>query len=73
VGITRARRHLPITCCLFRKKYGKLEERAPTRFLAEIPPELLNQEKDQTGETSAEEVDRLARNVFARMRNLFGS
>ena len=42
VGITRARRQLTITRCSSRKKYGKLEEREPSRFLAEIPPELLN-------------------------------
>ena len=43
VGITRARRQLVITRCLQRKRYGRLEEREPSRFLAEIPAELLNE------------------------------
>ena len=70
VGITRARRQLVITRCLHRKRYGKLEEREPSRFLAEIPAELLN----ETGgkECSPEENDRLAENAFAKLRSMFG-
>jgi superfamily I DNA/RNA helicase len=70
VGITRARRQLVITRCLQRKRYGRLEEREPSRFLAEIPAELLN----ETGgkECSPEENERLAENAFARLRNMFG-
>ena len=49
VGITRARRQLVISRCLCRKKYGKLEERAPSRFLAEIPAELVNQQEGDEG------------------------
>ena len=70
VGITRARRQLIITRCLHRKKYGKLEERVPSRFLAEIPAELLN----ETGgkEASPEEAERLAEDAFAKLRSMFG-
>jgi superfamily I DNA/RNA helicase len=70
VGITRARRQLTISRCHSRKKYGKLEERAPSRFLAEIPADLLN----ETGgkEASQEEADRLAGDAFAKLRNMFG-
>jgi len=71
VGITRARRHLTMTRCLSRKKYGKLEERVPSRFLAEIPPELLNQE-GAAQESTPEEADRLAREAFAKMKSMFG-
>ncbi|HOG52147.1 MAG TPA: ATP-dependent helicase, partial [Lentisphaeria bacterium] len=42
VGITRARRHLTISRCLTRKKYGVTEERLPSRFLSEIPEHLLS-------------------------------
>ncbi len=37
VGITRARQHLTISRCLTRRKYGAVEERKPSRFLAQIP------------------------------------
>jgi superfamily I DNA/RNA helicase len=46
VGITRARKHLTITRCLHRKKYGKLQERQPSRFLEELPDHLLNHQKE---------------------------
>lgn len=70
VGITRARRQLVITRCLHRKRYGKQEERVPSRFLSEIPAELLN----ETGgkESSPEENERLAEHAFARLRSMFG-
>ncbi len=71
VGITRARRHLTITHCLSRKKYGKLEERFPSRFLAEIPPEFLNREGGGE-EATPEEADRLAGDAFAKMKSMFG-
>jgi superfamily I DNA/RNA helicase len=70
VGITRARRQLVITRCLQRKRYGRLEERVPSRFLAEIPSELLNEAGGK--EMSPEENDRLAENAFARLRSIFG-
>jgi superfamily I DNA/RNA helicase len=70
VGITRARQQLVITRCLQRKRYGKLEEREPSRFLAEIPAELLNESGGK--EISPEENDRLAENAFARLRSMFG-
>jgi DNA helicase-2/ATP-dependent DNA helicase PcrA len=70
VGITRARRQLVITRCLHRKRYGRLEEREPSRFLAEIPGELFN----ETGgkESSPEENERLAEHAFAKLRSMFG-
>jgi superfamily I DNA/RNA helicase len=71
VGITRARRHLTITHCLTRKKYGKLEERIPSRFLEEIPPELLNRQ-GEAEDATPEEADRLAGDAFARMRAMLG-
>jgi superfamily I DNA/RNA helicase len=69
VGITRARQQLVITRCLQRKRYGKLEEREPSRFVAEIPAELLNEAGGK--ECSAEENERLAENAFAKLRSMF--
>ena len=73
VGITRARRQLAISRCLCRRKYGKLEERQPSRFLAEIPQELINVQEGPAKEASPEEADRLADDFFARMRSMLGT
>jgi superfamily I DNA/RNA helicase len=70
VGITRARQQLVITRCLQRKRYGRLEEREPSRFLAEIPAELLSESGGK--EISPEDNDRLAEHAFARLRSMFG-
>ncbi|HWP00302.1 MAG TPA: UvrD-helicase domain-containing protein [Methylococcus sp.] len=41
VGITRARRHLTLSYCRHRKRYGELVACQPSRFLSELPPEEL--------------------------------
>jgi len=66
VGITRARRHLTISRCLTRRKYGAVEERHPSRFLAEIPDHLLNEAPGNGNDKQTESVD-LAADFFARM------
>ncbi|HET6419244.1 MAG TPA: UvrD-helicase domain-containing protein [Geobacteraceae bacterium] len=73
VGITRARKHLTITRCLQRKKYGKFQECSPSRFLEELPEHLLNQQKGElAGEATKEEAEILAGNFFARMQSMLG-
>ncbi|HQB39245.1 MAG TPA: UvrD-helicase domain-containing protein [Deltaproteobacteria bacterium] len=66
VGITRARRHLTISRCLTRKKYGVTEERLPSRFLSEIPEHLLSAplEGCPTGQDGTADM---AADFFARM------
>jgi len=66
VGITRARRHLTISRCLTRRKYGAVEERHPSRFLAEIPDHLLNEAAGPAGAPQADSAD-MAADFFARM------
>ncbi len=66
VGITRARQHLTISRCLTRRKYGTLEERKPSRFLAEIPEHLLNLTSCGTGGKGVESAD-MAKDFFAQM------
>jgi superfamily I DNA/RNA helicase len=66
VGITRARKHLTISRCLTRRKYGEVEERKPSRFLAEIPLHLLN-DTSCSAETSEQKSANLADDFFARM------
>ena len=68
VGITRARERLTITSCLKRRKHGNWEERVKSRFLDEIPAELLAADGGQ-GETEGNKMD-LGMDFFARMQNL---
>ena len=42
VGITRARKELFLTYTLHRMQHGQIQYNAPSRFLAELPPELLD-------------------------------
>ena len=41
VGITRARRHLALTHAWVRSQWGQTKENIPSRFLSEIPAELV--------------------------------
>ena len=73
VGITRARQQLVMTRTLFRKKYGKLQERIASRFLEEIPAAVLNvQQSGLTKEVSPEEQVKSADSFFAKMKALTG-
>jgi superfamily I DNA/RNA helicase len=70
VGITRARKHLTLSLCQARGKGGAPTPVLPSRFLAEIPRDLL---QIKTVETilSPEESAELKKNFFADMRALF--
>jgi DNA helicase-2/ATP-dependent DNA helicase PcrA len=41
VGVTRARRQLVLTWCLRRRLFGRTTEMSPSRFLDEVPAELV--------------------------------
>lgn len=41
VGVTRAKEHLILTRAQKRKRYGKWRETAPSRFLCEVPQDLI--------------------------------
>jgi superfamily I DNA/RNA helicase len=74
VGITRARRHLTITRCLYRKKYGKLQDRFASRFLEELPEHLLNHQKAALATASTEdEAEKMASDFFTRMQSMLAS
>jgi len=73
VGITRARQQLVMTRTLFRKKYGKLQERIPSRFLEEIPETVLNvMQSGVVKEATPEEEEKSAEGFFAKMRAMMG-
>ncbi len=42
VGITRAKKELFMTYAVHRMQHGQIQFNAPSRFLAELPPELLD-------------------------------
>jgi ATP-dependent DNA helicase Rep len=66
VGMTRARFRLHLSFCKRRKRYGETLHPEPSRFLAEIPAELL----DWQGREAAEPEE--ADDAFARLRAILG-
>ncbi|MFW5695829.1 MAG: 3'-5' exonuclease, partial [Alkalispirochaeta sp.] len=46
VAITRARNELTLTSCRYRRLHGKLTDFLPSRFLTEIPKELVQVDAD---------------------------
>ncbi len=62
VGLTRARYHLTLTFCSRRQRYGEHTAPEPSRFLQEIPGDLL----DWKGEQEPPEMEQ--EEAFARLR-----
>ena len=70
VGITRAKRQLTFTLARHRKQYGDVSETTPSRFLDELPQELLvwdGRPSDQTPEKTEER----GREALSRLKSLF--
>ncbi len=73
VGITRARQRLVLTGARQRKKYGQLQAREPSRFLGEIPGELLHRsENAEKPPISEKDQERLAGSFFSGIKTLLG-
>ncbi len=73
VGITRAQRQLVLLGARRRRKYGKLEQREPSRFLTEIPTDrLLVANKARALGSSPEQQAISASNFFSNMSKMFG-
>jgi DNA helicase-2/ATP-dependent DNA helicase PcrA len=53
VAVTRARKQLFLLCCRHRTMWGKTEYHTPSRFLHEIPQELVTSEGEAFGSTFA--------------------
>jgi superfamily I DNA/RNA helicase len=70
VGITRARHRLTLSGCATRRQRDNVTIRKPSRFLKEIPAELLEQRNAGAGVTSLtpEESKELRTNFFAEMK-----
>lgn len=56
VGITRAKENLFLTCSKQRTIFGSTSYNPTSRFLTEIPPELLEGYEEAFGETSNKEI-----------------
>jgi superfamily I DNA/RNA helicase len=69
VGITRARDRLSLSYCLNRKRGGAALEVLPSRFLQDIPAELLVKKSAET-KLAPEESAALRNNFFADMKKL---
>ena len=67
VGITRARDRLSLSYCIQRKRAGGFLDVLPSRFLAEIPAELLLKKTAET-KLAPEESAELKKNFFANMK-----
>ena len=70
VGITRARRQLFLTYARRRKRFGETIECTPSRFLEELPAEVL--EWEGRVELSADEKKARGRSAIAGPRSLLG-
>lgn len=65
VAITRAMRTLKISHCAARRKYGELSPCHPSRFLSELPRELIEHAEDQAAAPVTPEV---GKDYFAAIR-----
>ncbi|AMV73520.1 ATP-dependent DNA helicase Rep [Desulfuromonas sp. DDH964] len=73
VGITRARQRLVLLHARRRKKYGKLEPRTPSPFLAELPEGSMERGTSEgRPQLPPGEQEQMASDFFSRMRNMLG-
>jgi len=70
VGITRARHHLTFTMARQRKQYGEMIQTSPSRFLEELPQDLLEWEGRLVDQTP-EKTEAKGKEALARMKSLF--
>lgn len=71
VGITRARKHLVLSFCTHRKRYGELVRCTPSRFLEELPEEDL--EWPQRNPLPPEQRQAKAREAIAQIKSMLDS
>jgi DNA helicase-2/ATP-dependent DNA helicase PcrA len=61
VAITRAERHCMLTCAQNRFRYGRLEYDAPSRFISDIDPALIDRGDDSPATPRRQAADRGSR------------
>jgi DNA helicase II / ATP-dependent DNA helicase PcrA len=72
VGITRAQQRLALSYCLSRRRNGAVDTVLPSRYLEEIPRELLEIRESGTSNLTAEESTELRQNFFSSMKAMLG-
>ena len=72
VGITRAQESLTLSFANGRRRYGEQVSCEPSRFLAEIPAELLDWRGEDIERDSAQTRER-AKVHLDKLKELFGS
>jgi len=70
VGITRARHRLTLSGCATRKQRGESIPRQPSRFLKEVPADLLEHRTGKRTSLSEEESNELKANFSRRWREV---
>jgi DNA helicase II / ATP-dependent DNA helicase PcrA len=70
VGITRAQQRLGLSYCLSRRRNGSTETVLPSRYLEEIPPELIEVRESGQSSLTADESTELRQNFFSHMKDL---
>ncbi len=73
VGMTRARQQLVLLGARRRRRYGRLAQRDPSRFLTEIPDEvMLRLSSEVPRESSESDKEKMADSFFAGISSLLG-
>jgi superfamily I DNA/RNA helicase len=70
VGITRARHRLTLSGCATRRQRGEAMPRQPSRFLKEVPADLLEYRTGKRSSLSEEDSKELKANFFSKMRDM---
>jgi ATP-dependent DNA helicase Rep len=70
VGITRAKQQLTFTLAHKRKQYGEMAQTTPSRFLEELPPDLLTWDGRPVDQTPEKAQER-GRETLSRLKSLF--
>jgi DNA helicase II / ATP-dependent DNA helicase PcrA len=73
VGITRARHRLTLSGCRTRRRASESLPRQPSRFLQELPGELLDVRTGSAESSLSEDgKQQLRQNFFSQMREMLG-
>jgi DNA helicase II / ATP-dependent DNA helicase PcrA len=72
VGITRAQQRLALSYCLSRRRNGAVDTVLPSRYLEEIPKELLEVRESGTSSLTPAESTELRQNFFSSMKAMLG-
>jgi DNA helicase-2/ATP-dependent DNA helicase PcrA len=70
VGITRARHRLTLSGCATRRQRGDAMPRQPSRFLKEVPADLLEYRTGRRTSLSEEDSKELKANFFSKMKEM---